>query len=460
VTVKATDAGQYKFTGEAAVAFRLNAPPVAEAGADASVDEGTTTFAFDGGGSTDDLGANGIYLYSWTLPGGLTKTGKVIEYPTPQDGVFTAVLTVTDIAGAKSSDTVQLTVNNVPPSITPAGDVASDADGVVHVAKKITDPGVLDVVTAWINWGDGKSESVSVSGGGGTGAIATSHAYAANGIYAVTLKAFDGAATTTMNFNANVEFQSAVPTISGTAGGVEGMKGAYLLDSNNSKATTWTVDWDDGPTETYSVPGGSTLQVYHTFADGTRTYNVSAEVTDGATAVTTNVFPVLVVNAAPAVVPAKSAYTADEGSPVTVEALVTDAGTLDKHTAWIWWGDGTASSAQVTYDAAGGHVAAAHAYADNGTYTVVIRATETGADAAWGEGSATVTVNNVAPVVTPAGPQVLVAEPTSGGIIQIGKLAKVVGTFTDPGYSFAPVGEETFTASIDWGDGSPTGANE
>jgi RHS repeat-associated protein len=111
----------------------------------------------------------------------------------------------------------------------------------------------------------------------------------------------------------------------------------------------------------------------------------------------------------------------------------------------------------VTYDAAGGHVAAAHAYADNGTYTVVIRATETGADAAWGEGSATVTVNNVAPVVTPAGPQVLVAEPTSGGIIQIGKLAKVVGTFTDPGYSFAPVGEETFTASIDWGDGSPPG---
>jgi hypothetical protein len=94
----------------------------------------------------------------------------------------------------------------------------------------------------------------------------------------------------------------------------------------------------------------------------------------------------------PPAVDAGADRTADEGQAVDLTATFTDANAGGTHTATIDWGDGTVLDATV----AAGHITGSHAYADNGTYTVIVRVIdETGL---VGTDSLVATINNVAPV--------------------------------------------------------------
>ena len=104
----------------------------------------------------------------------------------------------------------------------------------------------------------------------------------------------------------------------------------------------------------------------------------------------------------------------------------------------------------------------AHTYADNGAYTITIRVADDDMSANFTGGvngvdyvqqTVAVTVNNVVPTLTPAGPQVV----NEGTQLSITNL----GTITDPGFNnpqnpnAPPTGSvETFTYYINWGDGT------
>ena len=167
-------------------------------------------------------------------------------------------------------------------------------------------------------------------------------------------------------------------------------------------------------------------------------------------------------NVPPIVVPAAD-VSVEEGLALSIEvATFTDpgftnetAGTQETFTAIINWGDGTppeAGSLTVQQGAGGvlttGSVFGTHIYADDGDYSVTVQVRDDDMpENAWSEGSFTVTVTNVAPTMEP-GPDQAVDE---GSLLSL-----EAATFSDPGFTHAAAGtEETFTATIDWGDGTP-----
>ncbi len=129
-------------------------------------------------------------------------------------------------------------------------------------------------------------------------------------------------------------------------------------------------------------------------------------------------------NRAPAV-QAGGAYAAAEGSPVALELAASDPDGDALSLAWNL-GDGTAGT---------GAFPAWHTYAENGTYTVTVTATDPAGLSATA--SATVQIANVRPTVLAfAGASLLQGERYGAAV-----------SFTDPG-------ADRWTGAVDYGDGS------
>ncbi len=150
-----------------------NLPPVADAGDDVSVDEGTVV-QLSGGGSTDET--PGSLTYFWEQisgpPSFTTRSRQNIQFTAAQvgfDGIteMTAQLTVTDVFGLSSIDTVVITINNV--NAAPIANAGSDQTVAENVAVTLlgsasTDPDLAldDVLTfAWTQTG---GTAVSLTG--------------------------------------------------------------------------------------------------------------------------------------------------------------------------------------------------------------------------------------------------------------------------------------------------------
>ena len=143
VTLTVRDAARNWDTDTLVVSVRDITPPVANAVADQSVDEGAEV-QFDGSGSTDNVG---ITSHVWTFIDGTPKTltGIAPTYTFSNPGNLTVTLNVTDAAGNWATDTVTIAVRDITPpmiesvSQSPSGDV--DVGQVVWVSANITDVG-------------------------------------------------------------------------------------------------------------------------------------------------------------------------------------------------------------------------------------------------------------------------------------------------------------------------------
>jgi len=115
---------------------------------------------------------------------------------TPFD-LFTVTIAIADDdLGSDSEVSAALTVHNVDPVIQAFASDATFADKgqegePVTVMGSFTDVGVLDTHSATVDWGDGTVEAAALVQGAGSGTIEGSHAYAAGGIYTVTLTVTD-----------------------------------------------------------------------------------------------------------------------------------------------------------------------------------------------------------------------------------------------------------------------------
>jgi hypothetical protein len=195
----------------------------------------------------------------------------------------------------------------------------------------------------------------------------------------------------------------------------------------------WDFD-NDGVWDTDWLPSADTEWIWE---DDYDTDNVYLEVFN-ARLRDMSITTVTILNVAPEVT--ADGDVINENDYATVSGTITDPGVHDTFTVVIDWGDGISDT--YNYPAGTTAYSETHQYPDDnptGTPSDVypITVTVTDKDGGVGVANTTVTVNNVAPVVTAA-----------GSIIDENDYATVSGTISDPGSL------DTFTVVIDWGDGS------
>jgi uncharacterized delta-60 repeat protein len=225
----------------------------------------------------------------------------------------------------------------------------------------------------------------------------------------------------------------AAPTLSVTGDATvdEGDEFTLSLDAGSFANAVWTINWGDGTA--LQTVGGVTAQPTHIYADGTKTYTISATVTDGYTTIAASPLVVEVLNVAPTV-SATGAASVAEGSPYTLQLSATDPG-ADTVSQWqINWGDGNIAQLPGTA------TQAVHQYADDGTYTIQVSAVDE--DGTWDADEIELTVTNVAPSLILDG----LANALANHEFRLAVAAD------DPG-------ADTVTQwTIDWGDGTASQA--
>ncbi|MFN2547890.1 MAG: PKD domain-containing protein [Myxococcales bacterium] len=245
---------------------------------------------------------------------------------------------------------------------------------------------------------------------------------------------------------------TALPVVTAPAGqsANEGASVSYSLgsftDASGDGPWTVTVSWGDGAANTvFSATAAGTIGPHsHTYLDnqaGDAPYTVIVQVTSAGTAGQTGqaTFEVTVHDVAPSVT-APLGQNATEGVASTFDfGSFTDPGVNDAPWAVsVDWGDGPPTSAWST-TAAGSltNALVTHAWQKAGQFTVGVKVTDK--DGASGSASFTVTVGNVAPVVT---------APGNGSASEGTAAAIALGSFTDAS------GDMPWSVSVDWGDGA------
>ena len=406
-------------------------------------------------------------------------------------------------------DSFAVTVDNAAPTISPAL-LAGAGEGAVVTLGDTTfnDLGSLDTHTATVDWGEwrtnpdiaaGELDDVTAPEGavveavvvqqpfgppgsaqGATGTLESSHVYANDGTYLVTICIIDddqaesGEAPVCETTELVVADQLAtvfggldlavdeghwlsVPSTSFHDLGTGDQHDAIIFwgDSRSNSGEVKQADASRSGKATGAF--GSVSWPEHRYHDD-GTYEANLCVDDDALDPTTEAdlgavpancdqVTVSVNNVAPTVVTDSFEVEGDEGSPVALGWIrFTDFGPLDEHTAEVTFGDESASRArEVTYVETpvsqrrrGGVASGVHTYDDNGSYVTTVCITDD--DDATTCHETAVTINNVAPTVE-------VPDPTFTGVE--GR-ASVLSEILISDESTA----DLMTVTVVWGDGA------
>ena len=155
----------------------------------------------------------------------------------------TVTATITDKNGGSNSYTVDVTVNNVAPTV---GPITAPVDPVqagtsIDASASFTDPGIGlgDSFTATWDWGDGTTNTDGVvSADSSPGSVTGSHTYTAAGVYTITLTVTDkDGASGSSTYQYVVVYDPSAGFVTG-GGWFNSPAGAYAADpSLSGKAT-------------------------------------------------------------------------------------------------------------------------------------------------------------------------------------------------------------------------------
>ncbi len=441
-------------TSTSNVKITVNTAPTDNAGVDQYITFspfGPTSTTLTGTASDADALPNPGVTTTWTVvttPNQATVTfGDANALSTSAtfsaSGVYVLRLTANDGA-ATALDDVQITVNHLPVVnagsdnfiVTPTLQYA--LQGVVTDDGLQTALGVVPTVTSKWSVFDGPGNVVF----GDSNKPVTSATFSAVGDYTLRLTATENGVDTYNDVVISVVDNPVKPAgvpINATqnvafSGNVA--KFTYPDASATPANFTATITWGDGAitagTIVVDAGGGFDVTGAHTYATP-GTNSVSVLVSDGTYSDTANTSAS--VTAIAPTVNAGSGGLINEGDTFTSSGSFTDIN-AGPYTATVDYGDGSGVQS-LAVDQNAKTFSLSHLYKDNGSYTVAIVVTNS-ATAQFNSNSASVAVANVKPVV-------LIS---AGAQIQAGGTFTTTGSFTDPGVL------DTFTATVDYGDGS------
>ena len=437
----------------------VNDPPVVTlTGSAGNVDEGST-FHFTYTTTDPDTGET----FSDTItgcPGSVTN--DVID-PTTGDGSFdcsfpdgpsahTVTVTVSD-GELTGDDDSAVTVDNVAPTIAISG-AASVNEGSSYslTLGAVTDPGTDTVSSYVVHWGDGNTDTYTSNG-------VKTHTYADGpNNYAITVDLTDEDGTYLDRANAkSVTVDNVAPTATLANNGPvnEGSPATVSFSNQFDPSSTDTAagfhyafSCTNGVLPTTYAAASSSSSTTCTFADN-GSYTVSGRIFDKDDGYTTYTTTVVVNNVAPT-----ATFTAsspiNEGSSSTLSfTAASDPSSTDTSAGshYSFACDGLTASLASTYATAGTASSTTCAFADNGFYTVRGRIFDK--DSGYTDYSATVIVNNMAPVVS-----ALTLTGGTGTACLAGNQTSLSFSFSDAGANDAP-----WAIDINWGDGSHTMAS-
>ena len=154
-----------------------------------TVNEGSTA---TNGGTFGDANNDPVTLSAsigTVTPGSGTWSWSLATVDGPSESQ-TVTITADDGQGGQTSETFQLTVDNVAPIVSAGSDVTINSNDVLNFSGSFSDPGVNDAPWSWsIAWGVGSPTTGSTTSQ--AAAITASQQYCAPGAYTVTLSVTD-----------------------------------------------------------------------------------------------------------------------------------------------------------------------------------------------------------------------------------------------------------------------------
>ena len=366
---------------------------------------------------------------------------------------YTIAVDLVDEDGTFSSvDTLNVTVNNVPPFVELAGPTTVDEGSLNNWnLGPVVDPGTDTVTQYVIHWGDGNTDTfTAVQIASMSGAVGHTYADGPNN-YTITVDLVDEDGTHLAVDTLAVAVNNVPPVVDLTGPTVvnEGAPNNWLLgsvvDPGTDTVSQYVIHWGDGNTDTFTAAqiAGMGNLVGHTYADGPNSYTISVDLVDeDGTYLSVDTLDVTVNNVAP-FVDLTGPTSVDEGVPnIWNLGPVVDPGTDTVTQYVIHWGDGntdTFTAAQI----AGMGNEIGHTYTEGpNNYTISVDLVDE--DGTFlSVDTLNVTVGNVSPSVA------LNAVPD----ISENGVATLTGSYTDIGV------EDAHTVTVNWADannGSPS----